>query len=84
MLGPLMVACFSMVAEHIPPGTEVGGFTTLTAASLAANAAATAVAGVLTDAGGPAAPLLVGGLVAITAATLLRMPGARDHVEVQR
>ena len=64
LLGALGVACFSIVAGHIPPGTEIGGFTTLTAASLAANAAAAATAGVVTDAAGPVATVLSGAAVA--------------------
>jgi MFS family permease len=84
MLGPLMVACFSIVADQIPPGTEVGGFTTLTAASLAANATATAIAGVVTDAGGPAAPLLAAALVAMAVTPLVLARRARAHIELQR
>jgi MFS family permease len=67
LLGSLMVACFSMVAEHIPSGTEVGGFTTLIAASLAASAAATATAGLVTEAAGPTATLLIAAAIALAA-----------------
>jgi MFS family permease len=74
LLGPLMVACFSIVAEHIPPGTEVGGFTTLTAASLAATAAAIATAGVITEAAGPTATLLLAAAVALAGVPLTLAP----------
>jgi MFS family permease len=75
LLGPLTVACFSLVAGHIPPGTEVGGFTTLTAASLAAGAAATATAGVVTEAAGPTATLLIAAAVAIAGVPIVLGPG---------
>jgi predicted MFS family arabinose efflux permease len=70
LLGPLTVACFSLVADHIPAGTEVGGFTTLTAAALAANAAAAATAGVVTEAAGPVATVLIAASVAFAGVAL--------------
>jgi MFS family permease len=74
LLGPVTVACFSIVAGHIPSGTEVGGFTTLTAASLAANATAVATAGVVTEAAGSTATLLIAAAVALAGVPLVLAP----------
>lgn len=71
MLGPLTVAIFSIAAEHIPAGTEAGGFTTLTAASLAANAAANAATGFLAGQVGPTAGVLFAGALACISASLI-------------
>jgi MFS family permease len=71
MLGPLTMALFSIAAEHIPAGTEAGGFTTLTAASLAANAAASAAAGFLAGHLSPAAGVLIAGALAGISAPLI-------------
>lgn len=76
LLGPLTVACFSLVSEHIPAGTEVGGFTTLIAGSLAANAAATATAGALTEITGPNVALMIAAVLATAAIPLVRAPRA--------
>jgi len=66
------VACFSIVAEYIPAGTEAGGFTTLTAASLVANAAASAAAGFLTEhAGSTVGVLFAGALAGVTVLLIL-------------
>ncbi|MFC7531490.1 hypothetical protein [Actinoplanes sp. GCM10030250] len=80
LLGPLAAACFALVAAHIPAGTEAGGYTTLTAASLAAHATAVACAGLLTETAGEEAGLLVGAGIALAAVPLVLMSRAlREH-----
>ena len=76
LFGPLTVTCFSLVAEHIPAGTEAGGFTTLIAGSLAANAAAIATAGAVTETIAPNATLVIAAALAAAAIPLILVPGA--------
>ena len=76
LFGPLTVTCFALVAEHIPMGTEVSGFTTLIAGSLAANAAATATAGAITETAGPKTTLVLAAALATAAIPLVLAPRA--------
>jgi MFS family permease len=76
LFGPLTVTCFSLVAGHIPAGTEAGGFTTLIAGSLAANAAATATAGAITETIAPNATLVLAAALAAAVIPLVLAPHA--------
>lgn len=71
VLGPLTVACYSTAGEHAPPGTEVGGFTALTAAALAASSAGTAAGGTISEATRPEAVLLIACSVAVAGMAIL-------------